>query len=193
MNSQPVWISLDGLCVFGYVPDINIERLSVETEGKHDFGSPSNYRFAVVANNVFWLFGEDGATCIDFRRDLIIYNRTIFADYGWYDESLDKLYIVLNGTINEIDAGEIKPAQYMSPEIALGKTGTIKRINFDADGEVSFQVFVDGVGRFKATSRGRGHRQVRVSAGLTGSRFSIQTSVDSELRSIQAEITTSRY
>jgi hypothetical protein len=189
VGNRPTWLSLDGICDFGYIPDINVERLTVRTEDKHSFDSPDSYRFAVVANDVFWLFGETGATCIDFRRQLVIYQRSVVAEFGWYDEEQDVLHVVNQGQVYQVDAGAVLEAEYVSPEILHPGVRSLKRVNFDSESGCSFEILVDGETKHTGSVTSAGYRKTRVAPGLSGSRFAIKVKTTGEVRAIEAEFT----
>jgi hypothetical protein len=195
INNQPVWLSNDGVCIFGYLPEINQERISLETERKHTMPAPNDVSFGVAANRVYYLF-RDGASavCVDFGRGGVIYERTLTATYAIYDKDGDRL-LLRNGFLYELGAGGELEAQYWTPEFGIRQgrdgivTGTlyVRRFRINASGPVTLELFVDGRSFCTLESSGNNERQIRPPRGAVGTRFSIKIKTKSELRYLTSE------
>lgn len=200
VNNQPVWLSNDGVCIFGFVPEVNQERITIETERKHTMPSPGDVSFGVAANRIYYLFRNDGfATCMDFGRGGVIYERTLSAAYALYDKDQDRL-LLRDGFLYELDAGDELNAIYRTPDFGIRQgrdgviTGTmyVRRFRLNATGPVTLELFVDGRLFTTLESDGTAERQIRPPRGAAGTMFSVRVTTKSELRYLTSEFHSAR-
>lgn len=134
LANLPVWLSNDGICVWDgnkiniiSMQIINTHRLSVKC--------------AASANDVYYLFLDNGAICYDSRNGGIFYRLSFSCDYAWYDGNNDKFYLQKNDGVYLFGEGEEKTYTYKSPQI--GDSSLVyKKI---------FEVLINAEGKFNLT------------------------------------------
>jgi len=189
MQNAPVWLSNDGLCRYGFVPDFQAEILQVVTEGLYTF--PKGARFAEVANDVYYLFYTDYAICVDFRKARIIYKRSLVADLAAYDKEGDRLLLKqVSGIVSEVDGGDELPFSWTSPEYTLNtvnETKILRAIWLDSTGAITVTAYVNGEEKFSSTSERSGNRPLFFSDSLRGERFQFKIEGTGEFRGFMVE------
>ena len=195
MSDMPLWLSYDGLTQFGYQENISVERITVLTEKK--FTWPENIKFGVAANDIYYAFTDDGeVVCMDFRRDGVIYKRTLDADAAVYDEANDRLIIRKSGQNYIVGTGDALEYDYVSPDLNFQTkytTGTepkrIRSLYIHATDTVEVTVYVDGEAKFTGESAGMKDRRLFVSPGLVGEFFRFGLKSKGEIKRISIEYT----
>jgi len=173
LNNNPTWISNDGLCQYGFVPEIQAELLQTLTVGKYDW---PEVVWATVANRKYYGITPDNTAVIyDFERDGAISIITLNAAYALYDADNDK--IIYRDRIGEdywVGGGDDLEWRYESPTFTFG-TNRLKRMRslwFRCDKSIQVAVEVDGVQQFSGESDARvPYRRLFLRAGMTGTQF----------------------
>jgi hypothetical protein len=188
LYDTPVWLSYDGLTKFGYEPNISVERIAVLTEKVYEW--PENVVFSVVANDIYYAFTSDNkAICMDFRRDGVIYERSLSAQEAVYDEDNDRLLISDSGQIKVVGDGDPLEYTYVSPDLNFG-TAEPKRLRciyLNASDDIEVTAYVDGEKRFTGTSKGSKDRRMFFAPGLVGDFFRIGFRGKGEVRRASIE------
>jgi len=184
LQNAPVWMSNDGLCRYGFVPDFQAEILQVLTEGTFSF--PKGAKFAEVANDVYFLFYDGFAICIDFRKERVIYKRSFDADLAAYDKDNDRLLLrKASGETEVTDAGADLEFSWTSPEYSfnsVNETKQLRSIWIDATGLVKVTAFANGVEKFQSTSDRTGNRPLFFNDRMRGERFQFKFEAKGEIR-----------
>jgi len=185
---MPIWLSYDGLTKFGYEPNLSVERITVVTEKV--FSWPESIKFSVVANDIYYAFTEDGrAICMDFRRDGVIYERSLDADMAVYDEDNDRLLIKKNDQVKIVNQGNLLSYNYVSPDMNFGtaQPKRLRSIYIDATDDIEISAYVDGEKKFTATSSGTRDRRMYFAPGLVGDYFRLGFSGTGEVKRASIE------
>jgi len=194
IHDMPVWLSNDGLTMFGYGPEVNVERLSVVTERKYSF--PEDITHAAVANDVYYAVRANGiAVCVDFRRDLAIYERTLSSDFAITDPDNDRLLLRHRSRTYEVGAGGVQTWTWRSPEMAMASRGVsadalkkVRSIYVNSDSDFTLRAYADGVLHTEVLGFPASKRSNRVyTRGLFGHHLSIEIESAGEVRHIAIE------
>ena len=86
IGNVPIWCSNDGICIWD---GSNIQLVSF---GRYEFDDIPLH--AVCANDRYHLFFEAKSVVYDRRGVDVFRESSVICDYGWYDASQDKFYIV---------------------------------------------------------------------------------------------------
>lgn len=89
LSNAPTWLSNDGICTW--------DGQSIKLLSFQKFRLNNTPRFAVSANDRYFLFGDNGTIVYDLRCGGIFYTSSTVADYAWYDVDRDHLYLRING------------------------------------------------------------------------------------------------
>jgi hypothetical protein len=135
----PVWLSNDGICIWD---GSNITIASMRIMNTYKL----SVRCAASANDVYYLFCDDGAICYDRRNGGIFYRLSTICDYAWYDGNSDNLYLQDSDGIRIWGRGKAKTYTYISPAIG-GNELTYKKFReviINSEGKFFFNLLVDG-------------------------------------------------
>jgi len=188
LRDVPIWLSNDGLTIFGYERDLVVERLTVLTEQRYTF--PDNISFATVANDIYYAFTEDSKViCVDFRRDQAIYERSLSAVKADYDADSDRLIIDDSGQRKIIDAGTDLEWTYISPEFNFDSASPkrVRSIWLHCTDDIDVTLTVDGDQKTKLTSKGSKDRRLFFKPGMVGDLFQLTLSSKGELKRFTIE------
>jgi len=98
LSNAPMWISNDGLCTW------NGQSIILLSHGKYKI--PNDYKFAVSANDKYYLFCDTQTIVYDQRNSGIFYSLSNTANYGWYDVDVDRIYLSRNNVIYVMEGGK---------------------------------------------------------------------------------------
>lgn len=168
INNAPIWLSNDGICLW----DGNSISIPSYQVLKTDF---LQVKYAVSANDKFYLFLVDGAIVFDRKNGDIFYKLDFSCDYAWYDGDNDILYLQINNWVYQYGKGRNLTFEYLSPQIG-GTELTYKifqEILISAEGEFQISAFTDDVEIFnRKLSPGR--QRIKIPFTGTGRYFQIQ-------------------
>ena len=166
MRNQVMWQSNDGICAFSPFAGRDGRHVRILTENIYDLDGIAN--FATVANEVYWLFQDQFAVCLDLGSGQI-YERNVVADSAYYDVEGDTLYLIFSRQFTDTGAGE--PAEWTRESAALfgdaSKLKRFRRIWINSSGHVDVIAVVDGE-RARASFSVKKNGSAFFPAGLTG-------------------------
>lgn len=188
IQDTPMWLSFDGLCKYGYEPDIQQEVLRNVTLDSYEW--PDTVDHAVSMDEAYHAFTTDGYCVIyNAARGNKIYRRSLDSQSSAYDKDRDKLILFKNGSYFDADGGDPQEWVYTSPEFNMG-TASPKRVRsmwFNCTEDVDVEVFVDGVSRYNGTSQGTRDRRHYLAHGLVGDLFQFKISSKGKLTRYSVE------
>lgn len=199
IHDVPVWLSNDGITVFGYEPNVNVERIQVLTETKHSF--PDDVTHGAVANDIYYLFRPGGtAVCVDFRRELAIYERTLPSDFALADPDADRLLLRSRGQIYEINSGAPLTWTWRSAEMSLANRNVstdekkkIRSIYVNADSDFTLRVFADGQERLHVLEKLSARQSRRIyTRGIFCHHLTLEIECSGEVRHVSIEYFTTQ-
>jgi hypothetical protein len=189
MRNVPVWLSNDGLCVYGAVESIEGRQVRVVTEGRYRV--PAGAVFAAAANDKYHLFYADSSIMFDFRAEGRAGRSTVTGALAYYDQDDDSLYIAdADGNWFKYGAGDPLEFYILTGEASGGELNLPKRfrkVHLDADGEISLIVYIDGVEKADMVDTSTGQRRRFLPPGLRGNRIQFGVSGSGKLRAIEVE------
>lgn len=110
VSNSPIWLSNDGICLWNGESISIVSNHIMKTERLQ-------VKYAVSANDIYYLFLLSGAIVFDRRNGNIFRKLSFTCDYAWYDEKSDKMFLQKNNTIYEYGAGPKARFVYRSPAI----------------------------------------------------------------------------
>lgn len=120
LNNAPVWLSNDGICLWDgnsiTVPSYRVIKTS---------GLQESVRWAVTANDSYYLFTKNGTIVYDIRNGGIFYKLDFSFEYAWYDVSSAIFYLYNPNGTYRYDYGTNLELTYISPNIG-GAESTLK-------------------------------------------------------------------
>lgn len=173
LNNNPTWISNDGMCQYGFVPEIQTELLQTLTKGKFTW---PDIVWATVANRKYYGVTSDKTVLTyDFERSGAISERSMDALYAMYDADEDR--VVYKTPLGKVFAEGTGNADrewtYSTPNFTF-QSNELKRMRsiwLRCTDEVSVEVEVDGVLKFSGVSKGLKYRRLFMKAGMVGTQF----------------------
>jgi hypothetical protein len=190
LGNNLVWQSNDGIVTFGKQPELEGDRTTLVTADRYVFDGVAN--FAVVANDVYYLFYDDHAVAIDFKHGMNI-TRLALTGYrwAWWDENNDRLHLLSSGGgWEDIAGGPGQRWTYVTPRMHLTEGRQplqLRRLYIDADEDVYVEVILDGKAAWSKTLTRRHRRrdlQSYVARGLIGTDVQLQLRSKGTMRSI---------
>lgn len=158
----PVWLSNDGICIWD---GSNIAIVSMRIMNTYRL----SVKCAVSANDVYYLFTDDGAICFDHRNDGIFYKLSTTCDYAWYDGNTDNLYLQKSDGIYLFGGGETQNYLYVSPDIG-GNDLTYKKIQeiiVSAEGPFNITVTADNRSICSIAVKNSGRHRIKMPYSTT--------------------------
>ena len=184
LRNAPMWMSNDGLCRYAFEPDINGKILRVVSEHKYKF-DPA-YRFALVANDVYYLWYDDWCVCVDFRNGGSVYRRDIKCLVADYDQYNDVVVILKDDDhYYHLDAGGVLEWKILTKEFLfdISSQKFMRSVWINATSDINVKVIVDGELLDTGVSNGD-----RYFVSEFGERFQFEFSGTGEFRSAVIEI-----
>jgi hypothetical protein len=180
MNNSPTWISNDGLCQYGFVPQVQAELLQNLTAKK--FTWPTIV-WAFVATRKYYGITDDGRAIIyDFESEGAISTISLTATYGDYDPDADVIiYKSPDGNHYALYGGDTdREWTYTSPVLNLNTQYMppgLRRVRsafLHCTADCTIAVQVDGVDKNPVTSKfSTPFRRVFFAPGMSGSQIRI--------------------
>jgi hypothetical protein len=146
VKNMPLWISNDGLCA--YQPYDNRSGRKIQVLSENIFEIPKNPLYAVVANDVYYLFFEEETVAFDFVLGFRVYRIDWKFDWAWYDKDDDLIIGKKKETFYEAGGGDELDFTYTSPDFIgddMQRLKQLSRIYADSDNDLEITFFVEGV------------------------------------------------
>ena len=143
LNNAPVWLSNDGICIWDgntiSVPSYRVIKTDELAE---------KVKWAVAANDCYYLFLRRYAIVYDIRNGGIFYKLGMTYEYAWFDVGSGVFYLQDAGGIYKYGGSEeALSMQYSSPYIGGNESGVkiYHEIYLVCQDEVKLSAAVDGV------------------------------------------------
>lgn len=169
LSNAPVWLSNDGICLW------DGENLTMPSQ-KVLKTEKLDVKYAVSANDVYYLFLKNGTIVYDLRNGGIFRKLSFTADYAWYYSDRDKLYLEIDGELYEYGTGEVGTFKYRSPAIG-GSSLTMKtyyEIVFSCSDSIKVIGEVDDIVAFELNVSYGGRKRVKLPFGTVGRNMQVQ-------------------
>ena len=151
ISNFPIWVSNDGICLHDGINTLLVSYQKIVM--------PKSVICGEVADDVYYLFYDNGAICFDYRNNQSFRRIDIKCDYCWYDGEKDKFYLQLyNSQIYEFGTGEPLTLLYESGwlsgselsyknfrKVKVFSMGTI-RIMFEVEDKLVIDKYINGKG-----------------------------------------------
>lgn len=137
VSNYPIWLSNDGICMW------NGESISIISQQVMDTYKLQP-RFAVSANDSYYLFKEEGAIVFDLRNGGKFHKLDFTCDYAWYDADADNFYLQFNEKgIYLWGTGEKAVYSYLSPYIGVPESAhtRFREILLIIDGNATVSIY----------------------------------------------------
>lgn len=182
LNNAPVWLSNDGICLWDgnsiAVPSYRV----LKTEGLLE-----SVKWAVTANDRYYLFLRNEAIVYDVRNGGIFYKLGFSFEYAWYDVSSGILYAYNPNGVYKFSAGDNLSMTYSSPYIG-GNESSMKvfyEAYFVNDGQCSVNIFIDGVPLLENLSLPAGRNRVKLPRNAVGRYMYLTLTSENSINEIQ--------
>lgn len=175
----PVWLSNDGICIWDG-SNINIVSMRIMNTARLPV------KYAVSANDIYYLFCADGAICYDRRLEGVFYRLSFTCDYAWYDSNTDNLYLQKDGEIFAFGTGDDAVYTYVSPAIG-GNDITYKKfqeILVSADGAFNLTVSCDDKAIFSIAVKNGGRHRIKMPYSTTARTMTVKISGEKALNEL---------
>jgi len=183
VGNVPIWVSNDGICIW----DGRTIQIINDKIYKLDF-TPD---FGEVANDVYYLFGQDKTVAIDFRNNRVFYERSLTnITTAFYDVLNDIFFIKKDGTIFTDDTGANETFTYLTPELDMENQSQRKhfrKIWVESDNDLTIDVLFGGATRQTITSQGTNRRSHFLVPGLIGNAIQFSTRGTGNLKEMSIE------
>jgi len=174
LGNNLVWQSNDGIATFGKQPEIEGDRTTLVTANKYVFDAIAN--FAVVANDVYYLFFDDHVVAVDFKHELKITRLSLSGyQWAWWDENEDRLYLLASTGEWRAFSGTPETWTYLTPRLQITEDRSqkkLRRVYLNCDDDVDMTIYTDGVEAWRKTLTNRQRRRdltSYVKSGIIGS------------------------
>ena len=179
LSNAPIWLSNDGLCMW--------DGQSVKLLSFQRYRIDNTPRFAVSANDCYWLFGDRGVIVYDLRSGGIFYSLSTLADYAWYDVDKDTLYLRREGVYYRQGASRTRRTGFYRSALLGGNLPLtqMRKLRISSSGmvEVTLRNHLNKV-VFKGTVPGGATREIWLPSGKWTRGCEIEVSFTGTLREI---------
>ena len=136
VSNYPIWLSNDGICMW------NGESITIVSQQVMNTYRIQP-RFAVSANDCYYLFKEEGAIVFDLRNGGKFHKLDFTCDYAWYDADADNFYLQNDKGILLWGAGESAVYSYLSPYIGIPESAhtRFREIVLVIDGNATVSIY----------------------------------------------------
>ncbi|MGL6199683.1 MAG: hypothetical protein ACRC3H_12215 [Lachnospiraceae bacterium] len=179
ISNTPIWLSLDGVCVW------DGSSLQVISEKKYNAKKLITVK-AVCKDNIYYLFHRKGVLCFDYRNGAIFYALSTRCEYAWYDDVGDEIYLQYDGECFRFQHGEKLAFFYRTPAIG---TSTLKMKNFQeirisATGMAIVTFYLDGKKKCQYQTHGNPRENIKLPYSTLGEYAEISVSMVGELKEL---------
>lgn len=137
LNNAPVWLSAGGICLWdgSSIQVVSYRRVKTGYAG---------VRYAVSANDCYYLFLTSGCIVFDRRNGDVFYKLDFTCNYAWLDGNQNLLYMQTSDSIYQFGMGDLLKYRYRSPEIGSMRVVKFKEVEISLSGEGTASAWVDG-------------------------------------------------
>ena len=178
VNNAPLWLSNDGLCMW--------DGNSISVLSHRVIKTDPLVRYAVSANDKYYLFYQNSALIFDRQNGDIFRKLGYGCDYAWYDDTNDILYLQIGASFYRFGKGAPLTMEYESPHIGETELGYKKflEVFISSSGECELSVQTDGEQIVKSLNISGGRSRVKLPFEAVGRWLQLNIKSKNEIKEI---------
>ena len=178
VNNAPIWLSGDGICLW------DGSSVSIPSYGVLKT-SHLPVKYAVSANDKYYLFLWDGGIVFDRKNGDIFYKLDLSCDYAWYDGDTGAMFLQRPDGLYQYGAGDKLKFRYISGNFGESELTQkiFQELVVSSEGEIEATIRVDGEEKTRLKLQG-GRSRVKLPFTAVGRSLSVELASGSRLNEL---------